>query len=201
MIYVGVGGYKRCGKDTFTKLLIEELKKQNIDARRRSLADTLKEECAEMIITELRKTARKFWGKYTVVIPTKEELLSKMHSDEYKEQFRLLLQWWGTEFKRRMVDDAYWIDMVKEWADASTADVVVVSDVRFQNEIDFIKNNEGFRVWVYRDGCEPSEHASENSIDINTGWNLTVENNATIDELVNSVKFVALHINNPDIDK
>ena len=63
-----------------------------------------------------------------------------LNSNTDKEQFRLLMQWWGTEFRRNMVDKDYWIKKVQSWIDKHPeVDVILIPDLRFKNEIEWIK--------------------------------------------------------------
>ena len=81
-----------------------------------------------------------------------------------KELYRPALQWWGTEFRRR-TDPQYWINKMPP---ISFGFLTIVTDVRFQNEADYITNNGGVMVRVERpiERTEQTDrHASETQID------------------------------------
>lgn len=59
-----------------------------------------------------------------------------------------LLQWWGTEY-RRAQNPNYWVDKLCE-SIPGTLDVVMITDVRFPNEADAIKNRKGYTVKIER---------------------------------------------------
>lgn len=93
-----------------------------------------------------------------------------------------LLQWWGTEY-RRTQDPNYWTD--KLFASIpSNLDIALVTDVRFPNEADGIKQRGGYNIQVRRlneDGGpfysidRPQEHPSEIALDY-YNWDFRIAN-------------------------
>ena len=68
----------------------------------------------------------------------------------------LLLQWWGTDFRRALFGDEYWL---ARWGEKAFRHArVVVPDCRFLNEVDIIRDNGGeyWRVW------SDTKHATDN---------------------------------------
>ena len=63
---------------------------------------------------------------------------------------RVILQLWGTEYRRRRGVDSYWLDKVKEAILARPEQDFVVTDVRFLNEFNFIRSLGGICVRVLR---------------------------------------------------
>lgn len=51
---------------------------------------------------------------------------------------RWVLQRWGTEYRRRLDDDDYWLNIVAAFISAHPGRSVVVTDVRFPNEARFV---------------------------------------------------------------
>jgi hypothetical protein len=76
------------------------------------------------------------------------------------------LQVWGTEFRRKWNGNDYWISKVRLTVDSSPDNaLVVVTDVRYPNEVDFITKRGGYLVQVLRPSCQPTDtHVSENSL-------------------------------------
>jgi hypothetical protein len=83
-----------------------------------------------------------------------------------------LLQWWGTEYRRRQNPD-YWVDKLFE-SSPGGIDIALITDVRFINEAEHIKNRGGYNVRVQRlaaDGSpyvapdRPADHPSEIALD------------------------------------
>ena len=62
---------------------------------------------------------------------------------------RWVLQYWGTEVCRKGFHDDIWIAALENKL-RQTKDNVVISDVRFPNEIQSIKNSGGKIIWVQR---------------------------------------------------
>lgn len=84
-----------------------------------------------------------------------------------------LLQWWGTEFRRNNFGENYWVDKLFASIPANI-DIALISDTRFLNEADGIKQRGGYCVNVQRlreDGTQyfstdrPSDHPSEVNLD------------------------------------
>lgn len=72
---------------------------------------------------------------------------------------RFVLQTWGTEYRRRGARgcDSYWLDQVTTVVDASPKTHFVVTDVRFENEAQFIERAGGLLVRVRRPALEARE--------------------------------------------
>jgi len=188
MLVIGIAGKKRSGKDTVAKLIMACAERAGIKATRRALADTLKEECARMIAIELES------GFEPDQLLTFKRVLQEMHDDITKEKYRLLLQWWGTEFRRGMVSDSYWVDKLRDWLLQHKShlqqEIFVVPDVRFPNEIKMIKQQGGLIINVYRPEIEGSDgHASEHALNgMMGGWFYTIDNNGDLDMLQHTVE-------------
>lgn len=156
-IIIGITGYKRSGKDE----VYNALRRAFYDVRRIAFADPLKQELA----------------KACEVTP---EFI-----EQHKENFRLGMQWWGTEFRRELFGHDYWIRRSAEQLDKILAtdspDVVVFTDCRFPNEADFVKSRGGV-VWrVLRDvKISDDHHASERAMD-DYSADQTFFNDSTLD--------------------
>lgn len=125
----------------------------------------------------------------------KEVSIATQHSVEYinehKDSFRLILQGWGTDFRRKK-DENYW---VKKWmegvnviSNSHPASVIVAADVRFLNEVSAIKQLGG-QIWrVERDGNFSNDiHLSEVELD-NYPFEQRITNNGTKEDLARLVR-------------
>ncbi len=168
-ILVGLVGKKQSGKDTVAGVL-HRLSPFGLNYQRIAFADEIKLELANLTGGNVQ------------------------HIESHKEEVRPLLQFWGTEYRRKICGEDYWIKKVKLRLDKiSTPALVIFTDVRFQNEAAYIKELEGFLVRVERPvpSClnTPDLHSSETEQDkIECDW--TLRNHQTIRYLEFEVKIL-----------
>lgn len=100
--------------------------------------------------------------------------LSAVWNKPYPREIRSLLQWWGTEL-RRSQDEDYWVNKAAEtidgvWREFPNGALVVVTDVRFDNEAEMVRDLGGIVLEVIAPeetrrkrlgGHLPPAHASE----------------------------------------
>jgi hypothetical protein len=108
-----------------------------------------------------------------------------MDITDKKERYRLGLQWWGTEI-RRTEDPKYWVKKMREWIEQCTADVITITDVRFTNEAEMIRELGGIIVRVYRPNQDADTHSSESNVD-NIRADYTISNSSTLEGLDRAV--------------
>lgn len=99
---------------------------------------------------------------------------------------RGLLQRFGTEVGREMFDENFWVDYALNSIEDGSK--VVISDVRYPNEADAIRELGGKVYRVERDGVFPAnEHASEHALDTYK-FDGKIQNNGTIQGLQQNVE-------------
>lgn len=144
---IGLTGPKRAGKDTVAAALRNYL--GEADVVRLAFADPLKAELAKACDVSLE------------------------FIEEHKADFRLGLQFWGTEFRRNLFGKDYWINRTRDYFNHVTGEgwgfppkLVVFTDTRFPNEVDFIRSISG-KIWrVERsDVIDNDPHPSERALD------------------------------------
>ncbi len=98
---------------------------------------------------------------------------------------RRILQWWGTEY-RRAEDPDYW---TKAWTnkvesfDLNTIHILI-DDVRFINELDTVRAENGLIIKIERPGFNGAgNHASETSLDAYADWHRVIVNDGTLEDL------------------
>lgn len=101
-----------------------------------------------------------------------------------------LLQFWGTEFRRKTVDWNYWVNKVKDVTDKEPDRDYVIPDTRFKNEAQFIKGSGG-EIWKiirpdYNQIDRDPSHKSEVDLD---DWEFdeVIINDGTIEELYEKI--------------
>lgn len=150
---IGVLGAKRAGKDTFAAALI----KNEPNFVRLGFADALYKEvsdCFDLPVSFFRDDTRKDkpqseldlrYSRSTRFAELCQELL--VARPEIREKFglsekalspRVILQWYGTDFRRQLFDDNYWIDIVKDTIQSNPTRDFIITDVRFRNEVSLL---------------------------------------------------------------
>jgi hypothetical protein len=143
---IGIAGFQGSGKDTIADYL------QNIYGfKRDSFANTLKDAVSAVFgwdreLLEGRTTESRTWREQ--VDPWWAERLNMPNLTP-----RYVLQVWGTEVARKSFHDDTWIASLENKL-RKTSNDIVISDVRFPNEIAAIKRAGGVVIRVTR-GPEP----------------------------------------------
>jgi len=143
---IGVCGFIGSGKDTIADYLV------NIHQfRRESFANTLKDAVAQIF----------GWDRDMLEGRTRQSREWREQVDTWWSQRlnmpnltpRWVLQYWGTEVCRKAFHDDIWISALENKL-RNSQDDVVISDCRFPNEIQSIRNAGGIVIRVIR-GPEP----------------------------------------------
>ena len=202
---IGFGHRSRSGKDTAAATIIEKYGTPYIhgqgnlkaleasedlgrgagtvwgsNIRRYAFADALKREVntaaylaggmAKLITEEVNYGRIPIWVKYDPNAPMDDPLcpLGKQ---------RLLLQWWGTDY-RRSQDEDYWVKQLKKVVEQDKPEFALITDFRFPNEAKILD----FKVKIERDvliNDHPSEHALDNFKD----WDIVLLNDSSVEAL------------------
>lgn len=103
--------------------------------------------------------------------------------DDAKNEFpdvRRLLQRLGTEAGRNILGENIWVDTAFKHADS---DKIVVTDVRFPNEAEGIRDRGGRVVRIERPGTGPrNDHPSETSL-LDYNFDAYINNNGSVEDL------------------
>jgi hypothetical protein len=93
-----------------------------------------------------------------------------MYDRELKEQpvpgfgrsYRQLAQTLGTEWGRQLHGENFWVNALAARVAKAKEDIILISDVRFPNEVEWLHRTGGFLVKVHRPGVAAIEqHESE----------------------------------------
>ena len=200
---IGICGFIGSGKDTVADYLVNFH-----EFRRESFASTLKDAVAAVfgwdrtMLEGRTKEAREWreqvdpWWAERLAMPTLTP--------------RWVLQYWGTEVCRKAFHDDIWIASLENKL-RSSKDHVVISDCRFPNEIQSIRDAGGIIVWVqrgelpdwYDTAVEANQgkniainelkmrkiHASETAW-VGTKFDVILDNNGSIDDLYQQAKSI-----------
>lgn len=122
-----------------------------------------------------------------------------LHRHRMKGKDGLLLQWWGTDYRRSHFGQDYWVSRLMERASASLkgGKSVVIDDTRFPNEVEAVRLcKEADRVISIRierehpleDTGRDDAHESENMLNTYLDWDMTLHNEGSIDQLYATFK-------------
>jgi hypothetical protein len=172
---LGLSGWARSGKDTVADYLVE-----NEGSTKVSFSAPMKEAMYRLnpriTVNEVVNTAL----RVGIDVYGWEGL------KERSPDIRGLLQRFGTEVGREMFDENFWVDYALNSIEDGSK--VVISDVRYPNEADAIRELGGKVYRVERDGVFPAnEHASEHALDTYK-FDGKIQNNGTIQGLQQNVE-------------
>ena len=125
---IGICGPARSGKDTLADSFVEIFKEYKVKTQKLSFAQELKYECKSFV-------------KRTLGIDIFTEVT------EEKDIIRPLLVTWGTHVRRKLNDNV-WIDALAKRMHSNK--IIIISDVRFENEFNWIKERGGKIVFINR---------------------------------------------------
>ena len=131
---IGIAGNARSGKDTLGKNFVRILKDCGIKAKTYSFADELKKSVDDFLIREIGISA------FT-------------EDTEEKNIIRPFLVFWGTDVMRK-INDNIWVEKIEPNLDNNH--VNIITDLRFENELDWINENDGLSLLIKRSGVEPA---------------------------------------------
>lgn len=203
----GFGHKAKHGKDTVAKF-IQEARGKEYDIRVYSFAKELKDEVNTNALQARGMKnlfATKNGGNIDVLeyMQTNGNFVELPEWVQYEEnpdmsdplcplgKQRTLLQWWGTEF-RRSIEPDYWVMKLSERLEKDKPEIAFITDVRFPNEVKFVREY-GDVIKVVRQGIPSvNTHASELALDYmsDADWNAVIYNDGTLDELRQQSVFV-----------
>ena len=191
MQIIGLCGNKKCGKDTFANYLVD-----TEGYIKMAFADYIRE--ALKILFD--------WDEDTFSQDQKEK-----DDDYWGTSPRKMMQELGTEFLRQhcknMISQDFVLPNGKSYQSTfhikrlnkdilnfykMNNDVkIIISDIRFQDEVDYVKQLGGTVIKVNRDiqKNEFSNHASENQIDNLKSIDIVLDNNQNLNHYIKKIRF------------
>lgn len=121
MLVVLISGKQGSGKSTLADNLVSNLKEKGYSVHRTRFAK---------VLYEMHDAAIAVAKKYDIQAGPKEGEM---------------LQWLGTEWGRNLKGQNVWVDALKKdlnLAQAAGAEIAVIDDCRFENELDFLDNDD-----------------------------------------------------------
>jgi len=163
---IGIMGKKKSGKDTLANYIIDKYK-----YTKKSFAYPLKKICS-----------------YLFHIPFhffENQEFKECILDEWKMSPRQIMQKVGTDMFRHHIDNEFWIRHLKYEIDMTSN--IVITDVRFLNEVMMIQKYDGILIYIERNENEDMNeiHISENQ-DLLKYADIHLQNNGSIQNLIES---------------
>ncbi len=175
-LFIGLGHYKRTGKDSFADYLIQALANKHcgITVTKTSFALKLKQVCYELYAWAGLKPAEYYETKEgaefrEVILPAIGKSPRQIWID------------FGTKAVRDHVYERTWLDYVSRttW----NYDVVIVPDVRFGNEFNELFETGGLLIKVIRPGFSPGPNRPDRALLDETRWSNVIGTSGTMSEL------------------
>ena len=172
---IGIAGKKGVGKDTVAGIIKDEL---DCGCEIMSFSSHLKDGCKaifgfteEQVNGAEKEVVDTYWGE------TPRKVLQFVGTELFREKMQEIL--------KKAVKGNFWIDVLKRKIKESKKKTVVISDVRFQNEADFIINEmDGLLIHIKRPKIDiDTKHTSETSVDKLEGLMYNITNDGSIEDL------------------
>jgi hypothetical protein len=218
---IGLNGLAKSGKDTFGEYIVtnyeftriafaDELKdiasettgiaKEyffDVDLKDKPLEVPIKlssELCLKLI--QAISTRTELFDSVILQKDFHKDLLHSCLLDVDNHEFaspRAFLQRLGTDICRKHIDDSIWIELSKEKI-RRTKGSIVITDVRFPNEVKLIKELGGIAVKIKRQSVVPvtTSHSSEQNIPDHE-FQVIFDNDSTIYDYLNNINLWMSH--------
>lgn len=177
MKVIGLVGKKYAGKDTFVGFTRRMFPKDTVVQL--GFADALKSEICAGI------------NAVNALYGNPGEPITPEYINKHKEKFRLILQGWGTEFRRDLCRNDYWTHQMLRRLNSynDSIQVVCIPDVRFLNEAALVKEIGGTIVKIERPATDDysDEHPSEKELE-KIEWDFVINNNGTMERFKDEVE-------------
>lgn len=185
---IALSGYAQSGKDSAARTLIEDF-----NFHRYAFADRLRE---VLYALNPQVYAGDEGFNFGGCIPL-QELVDMEGWDVAKTEYtdvRRLLRAMGTEAGRKILGEDVWVNATFNLIVTDSAPVVI-TDCRFPNEAQRVKDHGGYVVRIRRNGVGPAnDHPSETSLD-DWPFDFSLNNNGTIEDLSKAVHGLVRGVN------
>jgi len=199
-----VSGKLRSGKNQFSDYLEEKYTLDKVEVVQDCFAQALKDGCKEdfkplvdylnKLQEEIKDTVELYnWDDEFLECVSKMRTKDENFYENKNDITRILLQLYGTEIFRKRVNQDHWVKLMIDKIKKSDKQVFIITDVRFPNEINLVKNESDFDVIsirverdIDRSGKE-NEHESETALDTYNDFDHFINNNGTLENLWNNM--------------
>ena len=181
---IGISGKIGSGKDTVAEIL------QSLEPsfQNKKYAGKLKQVAGLLLGVDPAKFEDREYKESTLGPEWGWETLGpNRETGRFDYTVRKFLQVLGTEAMRDNLHTDVWLNAL--FADYTEDQNWIITDVRFQNEADRIKEMGGLLIRINRDtGVDSGSHPSETALDDYNGFDIHIDNNGSIDNLESHIK-------------
>lgn len=168
-LIIGLTGKAGVGKTTAEKFIL----KSNNDIHSTSFAKPLKNMLKALGLNDDQLEDQK----------SKSEIIEHLKSTPRK-----LMQTLGTEWGRMLIDNDIWVNILEEEIEHIKSDILI-TDVRFENEADFVRHNGNLIHIIDLFDEENSSHSSENGVE-KMGGDYFILKNDSLEEFERQILFI-----------
>lgn len=183
MYKIAIMGKANTGKNTLAGLLIDALAKDSLSYKCIAFADPIK----EIVMTMFPRADRNcLYGPSQL----RTEIIPGAYKDGKPLTYRQALIDIGTEVGRKY-SDKIWLENFDHRFELLSHDLVIVTDCRFRNEFDHLKEKGFFQIRLYRNtGAPEIQHISETgqSLIKDEEFDYVLLNNKSLEELEEEVR-------------
>ena len=175
-VIIALSGKKGSGKDTVANMLEYYFKDYHHQRLHKvAFADPVREIASIIASTPQVHFIDRYW---------KEQPVSSSDKRSPREYLRLV----GQSLKSALGSDV-WIRVMDTRVFTFNTKNCVITDVRFRNELDYVKEKGAFLIKIERDGCEGDDDVSETEMDgfKDEEFDLIIKNNGTREELSETI--------------
>jgi hypothetical protein len=182
---IGICGFQGSGKDTFAQYLID-----NYGFKKLSFASTVKD-----VASIIFGWDREMLEGYTKEARVQREMIDswwakKLDIPNFTPRFAL--QFIGTDLFRKHFNSEIWVSCIEKQLEKY--DKIIITDCRFENEINMIKNNGGIIIKLFRNNISQLYYEIQNGFEpldlhpsewkwINSKEDYLIVNDSSINEL------------------
>lgn len=116
----------------------------------------------------------------------------KLSKHSYWMSLREILVYVGTYVLQQDINKSIFVNIIRNTIKEKQMNnkdlkYILITDIRFNHEIDYIKENDGITISITRDNVEQLDNIAEHDLDDEDRWDYYVENNGTYDELFENI--------------
>lgn len=195
-LFIALSGKQQAGKDTFVNMAVEILRTSNKPVAVTAFAEPLKRIAIDVlgIPRELVYGSNEDKEQYThIVWDSFPDQIRRKYGNQSPWHLRIghmtvreVLQVLGTDIFREMLENDVWAKAPfrREWPNA---EIVFITDARFPNEVQVVKDRGGVVIRLERDTGLADQHISETALD-DFDFEYCYQNNGSLDELRDYVR-------------